>query len=712
MKKHIAVCILIFVSIQFVYAQKMTVKDSDTNILMEVNDEGTMGSITLPDTNAVLSSETNKLYNLNGALIWNGTALVTTGSAGGWTDGGTSVYLTTDTDKVGIGDSSPTQTLDVSGTIGIHGTQVLFVPEKSSDFVGTFIVGNGGINLTQTTDPEGRYNTGIGIGPFLQNTTGYNNTASGYGALQLNTTGYDNTASGCLALQLNTSGYANTATGYRAHYSNTIGNWNTSIGFHANYYNQEGSNNTMIGNEAGKGVSEHNKSGNVFIGNQAGYNETGDNKLYIENSSSSSPLIGGDFSTNRVGINTGSPNNTLDVNGTVEMTGFLLSTSPSTGYVLTSDASGNGTWQAASSTGGWTDDGTVVRLTTGTDKVGIGDTSPTNTLDVAGTIGINDTQLLYLPNQGTYTGTLFIGDGGGSLDHIGVSDGRHNTGIGIGALNAITRGDRNTATGYQALYTNTLGFYNTATGSFALFYNTTGNGNTAMGNKALFSNTTGLSNTADGSNALYSNTDGDLNTANGTRALYSNTGGGWNTASGYEALNTNTTGDYNTAIGYRSDVSGINLTNATAIGANASVNASNKVRIGDDNVTVIEGEVPWSYPSDRNKKENFLDVDGEYVLNSLREFDLCSWNYIGHDPVTKRHYGPVAQDFFHAFGQDNMGTIGNETTLCSSDVAGINMIAVQALEKRTKELLMKNEKLEAEVSELRKMMAGLMEKNK
>ena len=30
------------------FAQKMTVKDSDTNVLMEVNDEGSVGSISLP----------------------------------------------------------------------------------------------------------------------------------------------------------------------------------------------------------------------------------------------------------------------------------------------------------------------------------------------------------------------------------------------------------------------------------------------------------------------------------------------------------------------------------------------------------------------------------------------------------------------------------------------------------------------------------------
>ena len=46
----------------------------------------------------------------------------------------------------------------------------------------------------------------------------------------------------------------------------------------------------------------------------------------------------------------------------------------------------------------------------------------------------------------------------------------------------------------------------------------------------------------------------------------------------------------------------------------------------------------------------------------------------------------MAQDFFSAFGQDGVGQVGTETTINSGDMAGILMVAVQALEKRTAEL--------------------------
>jgi Chaperone of endosialidase len=146
-----------------------------------------------------------------------------------------------------------------------------------------------------------------------------------------------------------------------------------------------------------------------------------------------------------------------------------------------------------------------------------------------------------------------------------------------------------------------------------------------------------------------------------------------------------------------------NLTNATAIGNGATVNASNKIRLGNTSVTVIEGQVALTFPSDKTQKENFQPVDGEEVLGKIRGFELSSWNFIGHDPKKFRHYGPMAQDFFAAFGHDGLGQIGSETTINSGDLAGILMIAVQALEKRTAELKQKEAQvavLESKVEEL------------
>ena len=55
----------------------------------------------------------------------------------------------------------------------------------------------------------------------------------------------------------------------------------------------------------------------------------------------------------------------------------------------------------------------------------------------------------------------------------------------------------------------------------------------------------------------------------------------------------------------------------------------------------------------------------------------------------------MAQDFYAAFGHDGVGQIGTETTINSGDLAGILMIAVQALEKRTAELKQKEAQIAA-----------------
>jgi Chaperone of endosialidase len=217
--------------------------------------------------------------------------------------------------------------------------------------------------------------------------------------------------------------------------------------------------------------------------------------------------------------------------------------------------------------------------------------------------------------------------------------------------------------------------------------------NTTLGVGALQNNTTGGNNTAIGVQTLFENTTGAINTAIGIQALFDNTTGRLNTAIGNNALGSNFTGDLNSAIGNAADVGAPDLNNATAIGAGAIVDASNKVRLGDANVTVIEGQVAFSYISDKTQKENFQPVDGEEVLRKIRGFELTSWNFVGHDPEKFRHHGPMAEDFFAAFGHDGVGQIGSETTINSGDMAGILMIAVQALEQRTRELRRKEARI-------------------
>jgi len=60
----------------------------------------------------------------------------------------------------------------------------------------------------------------------------------------------------------------------------------------------------------------------------------------------------------------------------------------------------------------------------------------------------------------------------------------------------------------------------------------------------------------------------------------------------------------------------------------------------------------------------------------------------------------MAQDFFAAFGNDGIGTIGTPTTISSTDMGGILMIAVQTLEKQNREMKAENSDLKARLERM------------
>jgi len=149
------------------------------------------------------------------------------------------------------------------------------------------------------TNTTGAHNTFLGSGAGYNNTTGYDNTFLGNGAGYWNTTGADNIFLGYLAGYSNT-GSDNTFLGNYAGYSNTTGFENLFLGISSGYSNTTGYDNTFVG--LGTGYTNTIGSGNVFLGYAAGYNETGSNKLYIDNSDTSTPLIYGEFDSRNLTI--------------------------------------------------------------------------------------------------------------------------------------------------------------------------------------------------------------------------------------------------------------------------------------------------------------------------------------------------------------------------------------------------------------------------
>ena len=204
------------------------------------------------------------------------------------------------------------------------------------------------------------------------------------------------------------------------------------------------------------------------------------------------------------------------------------------------------------------------------------------------------------------------------VSNVEGATGANNSAFGYFALLSNTSGEINTAHGAGALFANTTGNANTSTGAFSLFSNTTGGFNTGTGDYALLANTTGSANIANGT-SLYSNTEGSDNIASGVLALGSNTTGNANIAFGTFSLGANVTGSNNTAVGFGTDVTADNLMNATAIGNGALVDASNKVRVGNTDVTSIGGQVSWTNFSDERIKDNIKEnVPGLEFIKALR----------------------------------------------------------------------------------------------
>jgi len=298
-----------------------------------------------------------------------------TGSKGGFAVGGfspakgtiTNSYLFVQDDSTRVFVNDSTSGFGVENIEGSNKQRIMRLTTENY-----FIGHESGIAIT-----DAQYNSCVGYKSGNKLTSGDKNAFYGYSAGLNNDDGYENAFFGYMAGKSNTSGFRNVFIGPEAGYSNTTGRFSLFIGYQAGYHNnawnnvflgnaagysniggtgntcignqasfrnEEGSFNTTIGWWAGVNMdggsnnlyvgplSGYNNtsgsnnvmlgyntgnsnygSGNVFIGCNAGSDESGSDKLYIDNSNTSSPLIYGDFSSNRLGVNEGSPESALHV---------------------------------------------------------------------------------------------------------------------------------------------------------------------------------------------------------------------------------------------------------------------------------------------------------------------------------------------------------------------------------------------------------------
>jgi hypothetical protein len=814
---------------------KVSIKDENGNSLIEINDEGTFGSITLPDSSDAPSMIANKLYNVNGTLHFNGSLIGAVGAdslnhlADAKSDG-LSIFIGVESgknDDSGASDGQDNWNTAIgfyslrANTTGYHNTASGYysLVRNTSGHLNTSFGSN-----TMAFNTSGNSNTALGSWVLNKNNDGSYNTGAGNNALRDNVDGIYNSALGAFSLNSNTDGSLNTANGSKALNNNISGDKNTAVGYEALYYNIAG-------------------TGNVALGASAGMNETGSNKLYINNDSSSFPLIWGDF-TNGSEI--------VKINGDFHVTGNITSDGSPIGVQEINDLA-DAIYKKQSLYLGEQSGG----ISTGTNNTAVGYASFNGGAGTENTaLGWKAMQQVSSANYctsigsqalltesgnyntaigykallaGTSTGTNNVAIGSNALNGS-ASPLSYNTAVGDFALNA-NQVDANTAVGYSSLKNNTTGINNVASGYESQFSNIDGNKNTSLGNVSGYHNIDGDENVTIGYAANYWRNSGSRNTIIGTEAGQGNPGTNF-TASGNVFLgfqagyfetgdnklyinndNSNspliwgdftdgsekvkingefeTTGDITSqanqiAIGNNASATGSasfafgsnaesSASSAYALGNNAKATSSSAIAIGtnteangtyavamgfnvetngdfsraigsnvrvnaygsmflSDNssatihTTVVDnifnarfengyklftnsslsvgaqmlaGANSWSVISDSTKKENFKEINGEDVLNKISEFNLRSWNYKGQDPNKYRHYGPMAQEFYNAFGNDGVGTVGNDTTIASADFDGINLIAIQALEKRTTEQNSIIDELKEEIGELK-----------
>jgi len=211
-------------------------------------------------------------------------------------------------------------------------------------------------------------------------------------------------------------------------------------------------------------------------------------------------------------------------------------------------------------------------------NVGIGTTTPTSMLTVAGSVS----------GSSINTSTAYQIGGNNILSTAG----RQNLFLGQQAGQNNTSGVFNVFAGYHAGSSNTTGGENSFFGHEAGNLNATGSANTFLGNIAGQKNASGADNTFLGARAGANNTSGNNNIFAGFVAGHSNTTGSQNVFLGNGAGQANTTGQNNTLVGWASGSSNVTGTDNIYLGYTSGQNAtgSNDIYLGEVSSSLSESD--------------------------------------------------------------------------------------------------------------------------
>ncbi len=334
-------------------------------------------------------------------------------------------------------------------------------------------------------------------------------------------------------------------------------------------------------------------------------------------------------------------------------------------------------------------------------EVGIGTSSPNTTAQLHVDVGPSTTKGLLVTGTAISGSVPDLGVGPRLMFYTGKACFRAGY-VGSTQWNNINTGYYSVAMGANttasADYSVAMGGNTTASGQYAM----------AMGNSSMatsnYANAFGFTAIAGG---LYAFAEGNTATASGVASVALGTAatasGDYSVAIGHNISTNLKTGSFFLADSdpFNKGIRIVGSNDQMCMRFNGGYYLISSNSGADIGVQVSSGGNSWSVISDVRLKENFLPVDEEDFLQKIATLPLTTWNYKGQDPQHFRHFGPMAQDIYTAFGKDGLGTIGCDTLINQQDLIGVNLIAVQALEKRTELLNTENQQLKNEVMELK-----------
>jgi len=128
--------------------------------------------------------------------------------------------------------------------------------------------------------------------------------------------------------------------------------------------------------------------------------------------------------------------------------------------------------------------------------------------------------------------------------------------------------------------------------------------------------------------------------------------------------------------------------------------AGTEFQVFDNGDALLTGALTQN--SDRDAKQDIVPVDRHDVLAKIAGLPIAEWSY--KDNANQRHIGPMAQDFYAAFGLGR-----NEKGISTLDSSGVALAGIQALAEENTRLSQENRALKERLDWLESQQLRLQE---